>query len=286
MSRSTPVPKIESLPETRRGGLRFAAFRKSCVDFHWHYHPEVELIHISRGNGVRHVGRSVEPFHAGDFCLIGAHVPHAFGSHPSERNGAEWTVGHFLPSVWGEAFWSLPEMRRVVRLLDDARRGIWFPASETGEEVHLFQRLSRSKVGGSRLAAWIDLLERLATRRNFRFLNTRPPTVAPSDSRLQAVLAWVDENADSLLLSQSEAAREARMSPQAFSRFFRCATGRVFSHYVNEVRVARACGDLLNSTTGISQVAFQSGFNNLSNFNRRFREITGRTPREYREMGS
>lgn len=277
-------PLAESLPETRRSGLRLKRFRKDCVDFHWHFHPEVELIQIRQGSGVRYVGRSVEPFRAGDFCLIGSNVPHAFGSHPSERQGAEWTVGHFLPSVWGEAFWRLPEMRRVTVLLDQARHGVGFPAESAAECARRFDRLVRTPAGAARLAAWLELLAQLAVLPGRRILNPAPLTGESMDRRLQTVLAWVETHAGDPDLSQARAARQIHQSPQAFSRFFHQATGRVFQRYVSEVRVARACGDLLNSEVGISQIAFQSGFNNLANFNRRFREITGCTPREYRRM--
>lgn len=74
------------------------------------------------------------------------------------------------------------------------------------------------------------------------------------------------------------------MSPQAFCRFFRAGTGRTFQRYVSEVRVARACVGLLNSDRGVSEIALEAGFSNLSNFNRRFREVTGYPPRIYRQM--
>lgn len=279
-----PDPLIESLPEARQTGLRIKSFRKTCVDFHWHFHPEVELVHVRRGSGVRHVGRSVEPFSDGDFCLIGANVPHAFGSNPSERRGAEWRVGHFLPEIWGAPFWKLPEMRRVAGLLALAQRGIRFDWSETRECLKLFGQIERSPAGGTRLAIWLEILERLARSRRQQCLNASPSVAVAIDVRLQTVLAWVEEHAGEPAMTQALAAREVHMSPQAFCRFFRLATGRTFQRYVSEVRVARSCGGLLNCDVGISEIAFQSGFNNLANFNRRFREIIGRTPREYRKM--
>lgn len=285
MSRSPAIlddPRIESLPEARQTGLRLKSFRKACVDFHWHFHPEIELIHVKTGNGVRYVGRSMEPFAAGDLCLIGANVPHAFGSHPAERRGAEWTVGHFLPEIWGSSFWQLPEMKRVSAMLARAQRGLRFDPTETDDAVALFERME-SESGASRLAGWLEILERLARARG-RCLNPSAFTEFEADGRLQRVLAWIEDHAADAAMTQARAAGEIRMSPQAFCRFFRKGTGRPFHRYVSEVRVARACGSLLHGDAGISEIAFQAGFNNLANFNRRFREITGRTPREYRRM--
>ncbi|MFZ4682249.1 MAG: helix-turn-helix domain-containing protein [Terrimicrobiaceae bacterium] len=277
-------PLIEPLPEARQTGLRIKSFQKDCVDFHWHFHPEIELIHVRRGSGVRYVGRSLQPFSAGDFCLIGANVPHAFGSCPAERRGAEWMVGHFLPEVWGTTFWELPEMRRVAGLLAKAQRGIRFDAGETSRCVEMFSQLEQTPAGALRLGTWLEILDRLAHSRRQRCLNPVSTIAGKTDARLQRVLAWVEENAGDPALTQARAAQASRMSPQAFCRFFREGTARTFQRHVSEVRVARACVGLLNSNRGVSDIAFEAGFNNLSNFNRRFREITGYTPRLYRQM--
>ncbi len=282
MARVTPL--IEPLPEARHNGLHARSFRKSCVDFHFHFHLELELVHVIKGRGVRYVGRSVEPFSAGDFCLIGSNLPHAFGSHPSDRQGAEWIVGHFLPEKWGVPFWDLPETRRIKKLFSQGQRGIWFDAREARTCLRLFRHLEQIPMGAQRLAAWLEILDRLTSLRSRRFLNPAPCLSDELiDGRLKRILAWIDENASGEI-TQAQAAREVRMSPQAFSRYFRRRTGKVFHRYVAEVRIARGCSELLHSDRRVSEIAFQSGFNNLSNFNRRFREITGRTPLQYREM--
>jgi AraC-like DNA-binding protein len=276
------APLIESLPEAHHRGFHVRGFRKSCVDFHFHFHLELELVHVVRGRGVRYVGHSVEPFSDGDFCLIGSNLPHAFGSHPSDRNGAEWIVAHFLPERWGASFWELPEARRIRRLLLQSQRGVWFDAKEARACLKLFRALESMTLGGRRLAAWLEILDRLASFHVRRFLNPEAcPSGEPLDQRLKSILAWIDENASGEIL-QADAARALKMSPQAFCRYFRQKTGKVFHRYVSEVRVARGCSDLLHSDIRVSEIAFQSGFNNLSNFNRRFREITGKTPLQYR----
>jgi AraC-like DNA-binding protein len=85
-------------------------------------------------------------------------------------------------------------------------------------------------------------------------------------------------------ISAAEAARLVAMTPNAFSRFFRRSTGRTFGEYVNDVRLARARQGLIEGDAPISQIATDSGFGNLSNFNRRFRAKTGMNPREFRQQ--
>jgi AraC-like DNA-binding protein len=288
VSISSPIlakdPLFESVPRTRHEGLNCESFRKSCVDFHWHFHPEIELIHIRQGRGVRYIGRSMEPYFPGDFCLIGANVPHAFGSSPSERRGAEWIVGQFLPEIWGEAFWSLPETRRIVAMLKRAQRGIRFEGRDTLPCLKIFAKIGDLAPGAPRLAAWLELLDRLAHGKGQRDLNATAHTAITVDARLQSVLGWIEEHAADPSLTQSAAAHTVHLSPQAFCRFFRARTGRPFHRYISEVRVARACSGLLHSDASVSEIAYESGFNNLANFNRRFREITGCPPRDYRRM--
>jgi len=276
-------PRIETLPEARRRGLRVKSFRKACVDFHWHFHPEIELIYVRRGNGVRHVGRSTEPFNAGDMCLLGPNLPHAFGSDPAQRCGAEWIVAHFQPETWGETFWNLPEMRRVKDLLQRAGHGLRFEEPAAAECGELFYRLEKVHCA-ARLSLWLELLHLLVQRGPPRLLNPAPSQDNTHDIRLQKTLAWVEAHAADPALSQAAASRQIGLSPQAFCRFFLSRTGRPFHRYINEVRVARVCAELLSGTEAIGDIAFQTGFNNLANFNRRFREITGRTPKEYRQI--
>ncbi|MBE2204134.1 MAG: helix-turn-helix transcriptional regulator [Chthoniobacterales bacterium] len=275
-------PLIEALPDTRRSALRVKSFRKACVDFHWHFHPEIELICVEKGSGVRYVGHSMEPFSDGDLCLIGPNIPHAFGSFPARRQGAQWLVGHFLPEIWGKPFWQLPEMRRIAELLRKSHRGLRFDPRETQDIQKKFHEAEAAASRGLRLALWLEILDRLAICRKTHILNPSAFPEARPDPRLQKLLVWLEAHADEPEMTQAQAAATCGLSPQAFCRFFREKTGRPFRRYVNEVRIARACGSLLDNDRPIAEIAFTSGFGTLANFNRRFREITGVTPGDYR----
>lgn len=273
----------ESLPGTKGRGFSVRTFSKKCVDFHWHFHPEWELIFIHKGSGIRQIGRSVMPYASGDLCLIGSNLPHAFSSHPDERHGARWTVLHFLPQAWGDAFWQLPQNHRVSELFTLSGRGLSFTGGGSEDCASLMQKLEDSRE--YTMSTLLELFERLSkiprTSLNpAAFLHEEGQKI---DLRLQHVLSWMDEHFRQSDLTQAEAASLIGMSPQAFCRFFRQSTGRSFRRYVNELRVADACSSLKNPGASISEAAFGAGFNNLANFNRRFREILGRTPSEYRE---
>ncbi len=85
-------------------------------------------------------------------------------------------------------------------------------------------------------------------------------------------------------LSLEEVASHLGMKPTYFSRFFKRATGRCYVEFVNSLRISKSCELLLDQDKPVTDVCFESGFNNLSNFNRRFQQLKGMTPSCYRRL--
>ncbi len=277
-------PRLEAVPATKYRSFDFKRFTKPKFDFIWHHHPEIELTYILHGHGVRYVGNSIQPFHHGDLCLIGANLPHAYGSHPKMHGGAEWLVLHFLPDRLGMEFWKLPDTRFLRKLLDMSRQGIRFHGKGTEKCLRLLQNLNRGRSNLEGLANFFKVLSCLGSIEHKTTLN--PWDAAGSyrvhiDPRLQKVFAWL-ESTDLSGRAQEKAARLVGMSPAAFSRYFRNQTDRTFIRHLNELRVARACVSLAVEDRRVTEIALESGFENLSNFNRRFKEIVGLSPRAYR----
>jgi transcriptional regulator GlxA family with amidase domain len=136
-----------------------------------------------------------------------------------------------------------------------------------------------------RLAMLIDVLVRLAERwRGAEVLASAgyaPALNEESRGRIEHVCRHIHEHLSDPL-EQGDLAAMVSMNAAAFSRFFKRATGRTLTAYVNELRVARACRLLTDSRLSVLDVCYRSGYNNVANFNRRFREIKGVTPSEYR----
>ncbi|MBK1858846.1 helix-turn-helix domain-containing protein [Cerasicoccus arenae] len=278
-------PRLEVLPSSQHG-VKAATFHKPCVDFHWHFHPEVELVWIENGEGILHAGRAIYPYQSGQLVMLGANLPHAYGSAPSQRTGAQWSVLHFRPLIWGDAFWNLPENRRIRNLIVQAECGYIFTGKTARACAEYIRRIEIREQRDMPIALLLQLLEELAVQRKRLRLNPNPiqgGKRAERDLRLARVLKMLEERLSDSTMAQGEVASWIHMSPQAFSRFFHRQSGRTFHQHLNELRVASACARLLGSEDSIAEIAFGAGFNNLSNFNRRFREITGRSPREYRK---
>jgi AraC-like DNA-binding protein len=127
----------------------------------------------------------------------------------------------------------------------------------------------------------------LASSTDYRLLSSMQLQGVDDDrslAQIDAVVSRITENL-SEPLSAAEVAAEFGMTESRFSRFFRRATGNTFTDFVNRVRISRACQLLLESDSLITDICFMVGFNNVANFNRRFLDIKGMTPRDYRRQG-
>ena len=275
-------PHLELVPVRPDAGFVVRVFQKPRFDVLWHAHPELEIMLVVEGRGVRYTGRRVEPFYEGDLCFFGSHFPHMVASHPLSES-AKWVVVQFLPSLWSEEVLNLKVLAPLRKLLN-TQGGLHFGNLAADHPLH--QHLC-GMAGTGRLWGLLHLLEELSHLRPVRALDDSEASEwsnASPNSRLGRILRQI-EAGDPAAERQSEVARMLGMSAAAFSRFFHKETGRTFQRYCNEVRVARVCADLAGtSERNIAEAAFAAGFQNLANFGRRFREITGLTPSEYRKM--
>lgn len=276
-------PLFEKVPVGGVSSLAVREFRWPSFTYPWHEHPEVELTWIVRGRGLRYVGDSVEPFEPGDFCLIGSNLPHTWLSESPCASGVHSRVLQFDPLRLGEEFLRLPEFAGAAHLLKQAEHGLQFRRELRPEAV--FRRIQRAGSPLQQLAALLEILETLVEAPSARALSLsawpRNPCTEASDDRLARVMSCIASRSDGPL-PQREVARVAGLTPAGFSRFFRHAVGRTFHAYVTDLRLGRACRLLLETGRTVSEIAFASGFGNLSNFNRSFRLARGMSPRTFR----
>lgn len=281
--RSPLQPLLERIPLSGSASLAIREFKAPAFRYPWHQHPEIELTWILKGSGLRYVGDSVESFRAGDCCLLGANLPHSWMSATKAGTTVRSLVVQFEPTRWGTTLLQLPEFSRIADLFVRSARGLCFDEALAERlRVKLCHRTSPLL----QFTALLEILEALAADPNARMLTLAPWSRgrrASSDSRLSAVLAYLARNATGRV-SHAEAARLARLSPAAFSRFFRRAVGKTFQAYLTDLRLSEACRQLLESGRTISEIAFNVGFGNLSNFNRSFRLARGMPPGEFRRQ--
>ena len=185
-----------------------------------------------------------------------------------------------------EASRHIPEMRAILPLLERARHGIEFFDVQPNP-VHQWRRI-KSAQGLARFAAFCDFLNALAHCKDYRLLSNAQIQSVDNDAQLEQINTILGRITRHLSepLSAAALAAELGMTESRFSRFFRRATGNTFTDFVNQVRINRACQFLMESDRQITSIAYEVGFNNIANFNRRFLDIKGMTPREFRRQAA
>ena len=275
------LEKIEPI----EGSSFFMAYNKEpllCHEDFWHFHPEFEIVYVPHGSGRRFVGNKVSRFEDGDLVLLGPNIPHNAFNFGFESTGYEEYVIQFrIDQIekMGEIF---PEFARVVRLLVKARSGISF----NGENKHRIGEMIKGMYalcGFQRLIQLFVVLREMSLLSGFEDLETKKFLSVNTAyvKRIEQVYQIIQKGYQNDL-STREIALELSMTESSFCRFFKNATGKTFKEALTEVRIEKASALLLHSGLSVASIASQCGFNNVSLFNRFFKELTEMTPKDYR----
>lgn len=249
----------------------------------WHYHPELELVLIEKSSGTRFIGDNIEKFERGELVLIGKNLPHMWSNDETyfdeaSTKMAEAIAIHFKKDFLGAGFLSVPELRSVADLLERAERGILFLELDQGVAQRIRSLLHLGPF--DRMVKFIEILQVLSTHQPYRPLSSMGYVnsfLKTEDKRLHKIYEYVFKNfKDSI--QASDVADVIGMNASAFSRFFKRVHRKTFTQYLNEIRIGYSCKLLLEDKLNITAIAYESGFNNISNFNRQFKAITGNAP--------
>lgn len=254
---------------------------------HWHYHPEVELTLIRKSKGTRLVGDHIERFEDGDLVLLGSNLPHMWRNdedHFKENSGlhVEAVAIHFHENFWGNAFLSLPEMEIIRQLMKHAQRGVKVIGKTRGQLAQKMEKMLAAE-GPQKIALLLDLLSTIAVTKEKLFLSSLGFVQDYSLERTDKINEIYNYTFTNFTESISiEAVSKAvHISPNSFCRYFKTRTSKTYLQFLTELRIGHACKLILENEMSIAQVCYASGFNNISNFNRKFKEITGKTPLQY-----
>lgn len=252
----------------------------------WHYHPELELVYICESTGTRFVGDGLERFEKGELVLIGNNLPHMWLNDQiyfdeSSNLNAEAIAVHFTKDFLGVGLLEAPEMQSISKLLQLAEQGIRFKDMSDSIKIDLNDLLELK--GFERVIKFLELLYFLSKHKEYELLASKGFVSSfnvNDDKKLDKIYAYIFKNFKDPIQSKDVAA-VAHMNSSAFSRFFKKVHRKTFTKYLNEIRIGFACKMLLEQKDNVSAVCYESGFNNISNFNRQFKAIVGMSPTEY-----
>lgn len=273
-------PQYEQVTITEQeSSLKIIKLEQPRFDDYWHYHPELELTWIVKGQGIRFVGDHVGTFSEGDLVLTGNSIPHNWVSAQESEGMQKGFVCQFSP----ELFNHFAEAKYLQPLLRKASFGISFPDFPDAKKKILSQLIGKPPI--LRIALLLELLHHLSESKSQQLSSIsfeRKTSLNKHQDRMTIVRTYVLEHLHKTV-SLGAISEQVMMTPTSFSRWFKHIAGQSFVDYLSTTRIERACEILLLSHQPISQVAFAVGFESISSFNRNFKKIKGVAPREYRQ---
>lgn len=281
-------PQLIDIGTSTKKSIQIKVVEQKYLMAPFHFHDMCELVYIQKSYGKRIVGDHVGNFKEGDLVLMGPNLPHIWLNdnsfrHPRSKKMVQAVVVYFSPDL----LINLSDDESVTAiagaLIVRSQRGLWIYGKARDIIIGKMDTLANGK-GLKKLIAFLGILDILSDSNEFQYLASigfKNSYSEKDTNRLNEVYQYLNKNFTQKV-SLQEVSKIANMSSSAFCRFFKSRTQKPFSLFVNELRIAYACRLLLNRELSVTSIAFECGYQNLSNFNKFFRKITGQTPLQYR----
>ena len=277
------VAELEKIQYDDGGGFR-AAYINDTGGM-WHFHPEYELVLNIKSNGTRIVGDSVELFDQYDMVLIAGNIPHCWNYYRQNNTLPEnhGIVVNFKLESFGESLLSQHELHNLKELLSEADRGLAFSIEDSREAEKFLVQMVNDK-GIDKMIDFFNIIKILCASERRAYLCSENYKLAFDESgnkRMSDVYTYIRENYFKNIPLE-KIAKVAKMSPFAFSKYFKKNCGAGFIEYLNRVRTNKACYLLRETEYPVHEIATECGFASISNFNKQFRKTEGVSPRDFR----
>jgi len=254
----------------------------------WHYHNHFEISFITEGTGKRIVADSIEEFQPGDLVFLGGNLPHVWIADKEQKvfsdRSLEMVFLQFSSNIFFPQLLALPEFKQVKKALEMSERGIQIVGKTLNEVSEIMLQLPYLK-GFDRMNYFFRLLDIIGSSDsniNLASEEYMRKQFKPANRRIALIHDYLmnhyREEIDLMQLAEL-----IHMAEGSLCRFFKMNVGSSVFEYLNQIKVELACKLLMDPDRGIVDVCLDSGFNNLSHFNKQFRKNTGTTPSEYRK---
>ena len=255
---------------------------------HLHRHKEIQITWVVNGDGTLILGNTMQYFQSGDMFVIGANQPHLFKSEPSffdlqNRKKVHSLNIFFNPTGFLSHLLAFPEMLSIKKFVGSSSFGMQASVKNATKLGEYFLKIGNA-AAGFRLAYFIELLQVMANFKSWQYLSAQSIATNITDSeglRMNEIYRYtMDHFTGNITLE--EIASIACLTPQSFCRYFKKHTDKTYVHFLNEVRINEACKKFIeNHFDCIGNVAYKCGFNSVVSFNRVFKSITRKTPKDF-----
>ncbi|GEM67884.1 AraC family transcriptional regulator [Sphingobacterium mizutaii NBRC 14946 = DSM 11724] len=251
----------------------------------WHYHPEIELHYLIKGEGLRFIGENITDFNQDELILLGSNIPHMWKcNNKLDSDGfVEAIVVHFHPDSLGKDFLGIPEAKEVRNFLQIAKQGLLI-TGETKDKAKKLMLKMKSEVGINKIVILLRIFELLSKSKEYEIISSsyiNENFQKLDEKRINNIFTYTFNNFKRKILIE-ELAEISNLSVTSFCRFFKTATKKSYFEFLTEIRLNYACRELLNTNKPIKMIAEESGFENQSNFYRHFKNYIQISPLEYK----
>lgn len=245
----------------------------------WHFHPELEICYTSKSKGKRFVGNHISDYKKDDLVLFGTNLPHGFTTDQKCRQ----VVIQFKEEFMSQSFLSKPELWQVRELFSRSRRGLVFEGETKKKSIRVIKKMMKSE-GFRQIIYLFELLNLMATSTTYTEICTEEYALSLSKNnlvRIKKVYDYIIANFRKKV-KIAEVAALINLTEAAFYKFIKKHTQKTFTQIINEFRVSHASKLLMTTDKTIAEICFDSGYNNISYFNRKFKKIVGQSPKDFK----
>jgi|EP00388_Colpodella_angusta_P009535 AraC-like DNA-binding protein len=281
-------PHFHKVPITLQSSFSIRHDIKPDFGNIWHYHPELELHYNIKGEGVRFIGDNISNFASDEMVLLGENLPHTwrckeeyFQNNPDLN--VEAMVIHFLPDCLGKYLFNLPEAYLIPKLFEKAKSGMII-FGKTKEELAKLMAKAVHATNLDRIIILLTILKTLAETDDYELITSKNTFYQSNESetaRINKIYTYTLSNYKKDITLE-EVASLSNLSITSFCRYFKLMTKKTYYDFLIEIRVSHACRFLIENKLPTEMICFNCGFNNVSNFYRHFKKVTGMTPLDYK----
>lgn len=282
-------PKLIDVLPMNKHTIQLKKIDEFYLETPFHFHQLCELVWIEESFGKRIVGDNINNFSAGDLVLMSPDLPHVWQNDPvffrkKRQFRSKATVIYFPANFLLNLSDESAIIQPIQELTKKATRGLKFFGTTQSRVAEILSKISVND-GLKKILDFLKVLEILSISKEYEYLSSvsyKNMYEEKDTGRMVAVYQFLIQNFHRNI-SLEEVARVANMSATAFCRFFKSRTQKSFIQFLNELRIGHACKILHEGNYSISDACYESGYNNLANFNKFFKSITGKTPSQYKK---
>jgi len=274
--------KLESITSDTDSSFRILLTPNLNEIFYWHFHPEYEIVYVETPYGFRHIGDHISKYKDSDIALIGPNIPHLNFDYGVKAT-VDTVVVQMKENFLGQEFFSLPEIAAIKSLFEKAKTGLAFYGETkrlAGEKLKQLTALPHFE----QLITLLQVFNLLANSTEVEVLKARPiasASVLKEQQRLQKIYHFIEANYQNEI-DVNIVAKLCNLTTAAFCRYFKKSTHYTFTDFLNQFRINQS-KKLLLQDKNVTEACYESGFANISYFNKTFKKVTGENPSAFKK---